>query len=144
VSYRLKRISPGVDPFDRTYLVDLHEDVFGTSAPPIIPHEGVWFVVTDGPKYVAFGGMRYLPKMVNWAYLNRSGVLNAHRGRGLQKRLIRARERYARRVGIKVLVTDTSFNPASANSLIATGFRVYDPVEPWAFEHSIYWKKELA
>jgi hypothetical protein len=41
------------------------------------------------------------------------------------------------------IITDTSDNPSSANNLIACGYRIYRPTEPWGFNHTIYWTKDL-
>jgi GNAT superfamily N-acetyltransferase len=76
-------------------------------------------------------------------YLCRAGVLESHRGRGLQKRLIRVRERKARKLGWTHVVTDTYENPASANSLIKCGFRSYLPRNPWGAKGVAYWIKRL-
>lgn len=73
-------------------------------------------------------------------YLCRSGILPEFRGKGLQKRLIRARIRKARELGWQALVTDTRKNPASANSLIACGFKMYEPQNPWSFKDACYWR----
>ena len=76
-------------------------------------------------------------------YLKRAGVRLPHRGQGLQRRFVRVREAQARREGFSALVTDTSDNPSSANNLIACGYRIYRPDEPWGFPHTIYWFKDL-
>jgi hypothetical protein len=41
------------------------------------------------------------------------------------------------------IVTDTTDNPSSANNLIACGYRIYAPENPWGFTHTIYWSKDL-
>jgi GNAT superfamily N-acetyltransferase len=76
-------------------------------------------------------------------YLCRAGVLPAHRGQGLQKRLIRARIQVAKEKGMNWLVTDTNDNPASGNSLIACGFKLFEPTVPWAANGAIYWRMKL-
>jgi GNAT superfamily N-acetyltransferase len=69
--------------------------------------------------------------------------LPSHRGQGVQKRLIRARIRQARALGWNWLITDTYLNPASANSLIATGFKMYEPSQPWGAKQTLYWRLKL-
>ena len=76
-------------------------------------------------------------------YLKRAAVDRRFRGQGLQKRFIRARVRYAIEQGGEVVVTDTYENPASSNSLISCGFRLYTPAVGWSFKHALYWRKEL-
>ena len=56
---------------------------------------------------------------------------------------MRAMEAKARRLGFKTIISDTSDNPPSANNMIACGYRIYAPPEPWAFTYTIYWFKNL-
>lgn len=78
-------------------------------------------------------------------YLARSAVLPGHRGKGLQRRMIRVRERRARTLGWLDLVTDTNNdNPASANNMIRCGYHIWNPPIRWGNETSIYWRKLLA
>jgi len=99
-----------------------------------------WIAYQDGVP-VGFAAFNFCDSTTG--YLSRSGVLYSARGHGLQKRLIKTRLNYAKRNGVTVVLCDTSQNPASANSLISQGFRLYDPVRPWALSTSLYWKKTL-
>jgi hypothetical protein len=51
--------------------------------------------------------------------------------------------RKARELGWNWVITDTTDNPASANSLINAGFKIYTPSSPWSYKHSIYWKYKI-
>lgn len=121
---------------------------FGSSAPALTKSEilrGYWWFVyhPSEPAAVAYAGLTpstYGPRV---GYLKRAGVLEAFRGNGLQKRLLRVRERKARALGWKAIVTDTTDNPASANSLIAAGYKIFTPDFPWGFSSTIYWRKYL-
>lgn len=106
--------------------------------------EGWWWIAYDGDEAVGFAAMVPSAKWLRVGYLNRAGVAPSHRGRGLQKRLIRVRVAHARRLGYDWLVTDTTDNLPSANSLIAAGFRLFKPSEPWAWRHSLYWRLRLS
>lgn len=76
------------------------------------------------------------------AFLSRAGVVPDFRGKGLQKRLISVRERYARKVGISQLITYTlTSNLASSNNLIRCGYTLYTPSEAYAGTSSLYWNK---
>lgn len=111
-----------------------------------VPHsidEGYWWLGYDKGQAVCFAGMVKSSRWSDAGYLCRSGVLDAYRGRGLQKRLIRVRERKARELGWNWLMSDTRDNPASANSLIACGYRVYHPTRPWGHDDATYWRKRL-
>lgn len=99
----------------------------------------LWWVVYD-PHPVAFAGL--LP-MDDFGFLCRAGVLPSHRGQGLQRELIKRRLKEARRLGLKMVITYTMFNPASANSLIACGFRMYTPEWTWGGDTAQYWRKYL-
>lgn len=72
-------------------------------------------------------------------YLARAGVALAHRGQGLQRRLIRARQVYARRRGLGCITYTVRWNPKSVNNLIACGFRYYEPENAWGGRDMLYW-----
>jgi GNAT superfamily N-acetyltransferase len=110
---------------------------------PTETNVGWWWIMYDGSMPVAFCGLYKSPNWQGTGYLCRAGVLESHRGRGLQKRLIRVRERKARKLGWTHVVTDTYENPASANSLIKCGFRSYLPRNPWGAKGVAYWIKRL-
>lgn len=76
-------------------------------------------------------------------YLWRAGVISIHRGKGLQKRMIRVREALARKLGGEYMISDTNLNPESANNLIKCGYLTYNPSSPYGFETAIYWRKKL-
>jgi GNAT superfamily N-acetyltransferase len=105
---------------------------------------GWWWIVYDALNLpCAFAGLIPSVRWTDTGYLCRAGVLSSHRGQGVQKRLIRARIRQARALGWEWLITDTYQNPASANSLIATGFKMYEPSQPWGAKETLYWRLKL-
>lgn len=114
---------------------------------PVKPSGCWWWIVRDEKgKPIAFAGMRGCQHEVNagLAYMTRSGVRARHRGKGIQKRLIKARVAMARRRGFKEVVTYVlDWNLASANSLIACGFRLYVPATKWAGDKAYYFRKAL-
>lgn len=144
--YRVREVD-GFDDEHAELLRELHDDCFGGTAPTVDTERGWWWVAyaVDGAREVAgFCGLTPTydaPDEI--AYLKRAGVLPWHRGAGLQKRFVRVRERKAKRIGFSSIVTDTTDNPASANSLIACDYRIYRPETPWGWNHTIYWRKEL-
>jgi GNAT superfamily N-acetyltransferase len=146
VTYRIQRVD-GRDDDTASSLRWLDKTTFRRTAPPIDTDQGVWWLVfsdmTCGPYPVGYGGLKWSHTEIDGIYLCRSGVLEEHRGNGLQVRLLRARETWARKTLATVMVTDTTGNFASANSLIKAGYRLYQPEEPWAFPNSLYWKKKL-
>lgn len=143
--YRITEVD-GADEEVADTLRELHEEVFANTAPNIDPERGWWWLAfaLDGSREVAgFCGLTPTYADASLGYLKRAGVRRPHRGQGLQKRFIRVRESKARRLGMRAVVTDTSDNPSSSNSLIACGYRIYRPENPWGFTHTIYWNKDL-
>lgn len=120
----------------------MHKQVFkGNDVYPLGDAE--WWIVWDGNlKSIGFAGLRLSP-LEGIGYLCRAGVLPCARGHGLQKRLIRVRERYAREHDLSALVTDTIFNPVSSNHLIDCGYRLFSPACPWGNDGSLYFRKDL-
>ena len=114
-----------------------YDEPFDTTA-------GHWWLAfaADGTA-LGFAGLVRTRRWADCGYLCRAGVVDAAQGFGLQKRLIRARIAYARRLGWSWLITDTYENPPSANSLISCGFKTYKPGWPWGADGVIYWRKKL-
>jgi len=116
-----------------------------------LPHDkpydttrGDWWIVRDAFNIdCAFGGIVASQRWSDTGYLCRAGVIPTHRGNGLQRRLIRARIRQARELGWNWVITDTYHNPASANSLIAVGFKMFEPTIPWGANGTLYWRFNL-
>lgn len=107
-------------------------------------NEGYWWIVyTENNKAVGFAGMKQSHQFTDCVFFHRSGVADEHNGNGLQKRLIKARIRKARHMGFNWAVSDTSRNPASSNSLINCGFKMYEPSKPWGWNHTNYWRLRL-
>lgn len=110
--------------------------------PPYKKAGAVWWIVRDEGETVAFAGLRDLGD--GTGFLCRVGVVKGHRGRRLQRRLIKVRLAEARRMGLTHLVTYTSpCNLASANSLVHEGFSLYAPANPYAMAHALYFLMEL-
>ena len=111
---------------------------------PYEPTRGHWWIAyAECGKPVAFAGLVRSIKWSDTGYLCRAGVMDGFTGHGLQKRLILARIRKAKELGWNWLITDTTDNPASSNSLINCGFKIYTPSSPWSFKHAIYWKYKV-
>ena len=105
------------------------------------PDRGHWWIAyAEDGKPVGFAGLVRSMRWSDTGYLCRAGVMEGYNGHGLQKRLISARIAQARKLGWNWLITDTTDNPASANSLINAGFKMYTPGAPWSFKNACYWK----
>jgi len=111
---------------------------------PYEPTRGHWWIAyAECGKPVAFAGLVRSIKWNDTGYLCRAGVLDGFNGNGLQLRLIKARLAQAKRLGWNWCITDTTNNPASANSLINAGFKMYTPANPWSFRNACYWKYKV-
>jgi hypothetical protein len=60
-----------------------------------------------------------------------------------QARLMRALEARARHIGWRCIVSDTTDNLASANNFIQAGYRLNQPLDPWAWPSTLYWRKSI-
>jgi GNAT superfamily N-acetyltransferase len=103
----------------------------------------VWWIGCDGETPVAFCGARIVDG--HTMYLSLSGVLASARGKRLQRRMVRLRERWARSRGLRWAVTYTSpTNYPSANTLIRCGYKLYAPAYAWAGRKGwLYWQRGL-
>ena len=88
-----------------------------------------------------FAGVIRLTRVRNAGCFSRVGVLKRHCGHGLQLRFMRAMELRAHSNGWNCVVSDTTDNVASANNFIRAGYRLYEPQYPWAWPHTLYWRK---
>ena len=118
----------------KTVDVDIEEvDLYGSA----------WWLLWDGARPAGFCGGR-ADVDSGHVYLCTSGVLATYRGHRYQGRMIRARLAWARRKGLERAITYTMpENPASGNSLIRAGFRLYCPTWAWAGDDVLYWFKTV-
>lgn len=143
MTYRIVPVD-GEDDYDAEMLSDLHRATFENCAPLADFDCGWWWVVLQGDTAVAFAGLRESYRFpADCGYLWRAAVTPQHRGHGLQRRLIRVRERKAKALGWRWVFTDTTDATPSANNLISCGYRLYDPAEPYGFKNTLYWRKVL-
>jgi RimJ/RimL family protein N-acetyltransferase len=129
-----------------------HGDIINRLQKECLPEADVWPTAgafwwlakneQGGP--VGFAGLYVENYDHGVASLCRAGVVEEARGHGLQKRLIKARQDFAFKIGMKRLITYTHVaNIPSINNLIASGFKLYDPPKHWAEDDFLYWEKEL-
>jgi GNAT superfamily N-acetyltransferase len=123
----------------------LDEECFPSDYRPNLDRS-LWWLVWSGTEAVGYAGLRVCESQQNkgLGFLSRAGVSAKHRGKGLQKRLIRAREAEARSLGIDEIVTYViSWNSPSINSLIGCGYKFYWPASKWGGAGSVYLRKRL-
>tara|TARA_R100001510_G_C7637284_1_gene195241 strand:+ start:580 stop:1017 length:438 start_codon:yes stop_codon:yes gene_type:complete len=102
-----------------------------------------WWIGTEGYKPVCFANLKQSFQWLDTVYLARSGVLPKWRGQGLQKKMITIREKFAKKLGYNWVITDTTDNLPSSNSLISKGYKMFYPSNPWGNSNSLYWRKKL-
>ncbi len=103
-----------------------------------------WIARTEDGFPAGFCGMKRSSKWRDTIYLCRAGVLKEFRGNGLQARFVSVRERKAKELEMNWLVTDTlRDNPASSNTLISCGFKLYIPSSEWCVRGALYWRKRI-
>lgn len=148
VSIRLV-VNPYLDNNYESYfkkVLELDRKCFYGDEPVALEGAFWWLGYNDMGKAVAFCGLRPCQTEVNdgYGYFIRAGVLRPYRGKGIQKRMIKARLRMAKKVGLKTCVTYVKgFNHASANSLIKCGFKLYSPQTKWGGKSALYFQKCL-
>lgn len=102
-----------------------------------------WWIAWKGRRVAGFACLTGSRFYANTGYLSRCGVLEEFRGHGLQRRLITARLRQAKKLGWTALVSDTSDAPESAKNLQRAGFKEFIPDRPWALAKSLYWRRDI-
>ncbi len=107
--------------------------------------DAYWWIAYFQGTEIGFAGLDFYPDLpIPSAFLARVGVVTEYRGRGLQTRFIKIREKQAREEGYSRIITYTSLhNTHSANNLIKNGYRLYDPYAEWGVRNSMYFEKYL-
>lgn len=129
---------------DKTRVKALHDLIFvGDHHPHIVPSTAMWIGETEDETPVAFCMARKL-RWENAVFLERAGVLPLASGMGLQRRMIRLRERWARSIGAGGCITYTTLkNYSSMVNLERCGYRYYYPSRWWAGENTHYFRKDF-
>lgn len=141
MTYVIKRADTSKED-TRRLILRLHKICFpGDKQPPL--KDGHWWLIWHEGTAVAFAGIVPSAQWINCGYFSRAGVIPGHRGKHLQRRLIKVRVTKAKKLGWEAITTDTRDNPSSANNLIECGFRMYSPRKPWAYNDSCYWRIKL-
>lgn len=126
----------------------LDRKCFPGDEPVFVGGERIWWVASyrfsSGTLIhgAGFGGVSPLYDQ-GLAYFCRAGVVDVCRGKGLQRRLLRARIAWCKRNKLEPITDCTSDNVASINNLVAVGFKAYLPEYRWALPNSIYWRLPL-
>lgn len=126
-------------------LLAMQVDTFGEVVEDIdyIPTSHWWFMLYKG-ETSGYCALHQYDNRPETCFLALAGVLEKFRGRGLQKKMIRHRVRFARKLGAERVITYVSpDNLPSANSLAACGFKLYRPKWDWGVEGALYYRRTL-
>jgi|688.fasta_scaffold01478_48 predicted acetyltransferase len=141
--------SLGLDKKTITYLQivsKLDRKCFVGDSPVSLKDTYWWIAYNKVGNPVGFSGLKLCRRKENkgLGYFSRAGVMKSYRGRGTQKKMIKARLRMARQLGLTHCVTYVKgFNLPSANSLISCGFKLYNPHYKWGGKSALYFLKCL-
>lgn len=115
----------------------LHEKLFEGDA--WVGDDHTFWVARDSEGLpVGFCSAIYRPQL-GYVYLSRAGVDESARGAGLQRRMIRARVQWAKRLGAREVITYTLLrNYDSFVNLLKCGFRFYKPDAAYVGEQVHY------
>lgn len=105
--------------------------------------DGYWWLAHLEGEPVAFAGMVAFEPFASVGYLKRCLVLPDHHGRGLQFRLMKARELKAKSLGWTQLVSECAADSFSASNFRKAGFSITDPEQKWGAAGSVYWVKMI-
>lgn len=105
----------------------------------------LWWVMHVDGQLAGFAGLRLSKEDgAAFGYLTRAGIRKKFRGKGLQKALIRVRDREAKKRGLVGNITYTElYNCPSANNLIKCGYALYNPEYRYGFKSALYFRKDF-
>ena len=142
MKFTVKKVDIRV-PSVQTTLTFLQKKILAEDMPYKTDRGHWWIAYAECGKPVGFAGIVRSTRWTDTGYLCRAGVMDSFTGHGLQLRLIKARLAQAKKLGWNWCITDTTDNPASSNSLINAGFKLYTPANPWSFKNALYWKYKV-
>lgn len=142
VKYFIRKVNAKSKRVQNT-LNRLQKEILPATEPCDVTEGHWWIVYTEANKPVGFAGLINSSQFADCAFFHRAGVADEHTGNGLQKRLIKARINKAKNMGFNWAVSDCSKNPASGNSLLGCGFKLYTPSKPWGWDYTNYWRLKL-
>lgn len=105
--------------------------------------EGTFWIAWESGKPIGFCSAHVHPD--GTVFLSRAAVMGVAQGKGIQRRMITARMRWAVAEGANQCVTFVHpDNFPSLVNLLRCGFRFYTPNSPWGDPSSLYMRFEIA
>lgn len=127
------------------YLQEKHEIFFNTKLKN--PDQHWWFIDfnTLAKDVAGFAGMKLSPKNPVCMQMGPCAVYDKYRGRGIQRLLLKEREREAAEIGCTLSVSYTDIrNNASSNNFIRAGYLL---TKPWSDiqpnDEYLFWSRQL-
>ena len=142
---------PATSSKDEGQIARMDRLCFPIDTPPTFAGAS-WHIGRDGEDPACYCAWKAVDHDGVVGFLYRGGVLPAHRGRGLQREMIRLREMEMLQRSIAVSVTYTDADgAASMRSLIAEGYRPYAPTPTTTLSGLgrlgrvgfVHWRKDL-
>lgn len=145
MTYRIRQVAGR----DRAIAATIH--AFNRLVPECFPElqprhltAGLWWLAYFDAATIGFAGLVPFEPFPRVGYLKRAYVMPEHRGHGLQRQFMAAREVAAKRLGWTCLVSECSAdNRFSADNFAAFGFVQCEPEQRWGASNSVFWKKDL-
>jgi len=126
---------------DKNLVIELHKKTFPCDEFDDSPSNEYW-IVWNGKTPVGFCILRPLKLDKDSVFLSRAGLLYEARGKGLHRRMITVRLRWAKKNGYTSALTYTARdNAQSFSNLQKAGFRLYWPENLYAGKNFLYWIK---
>lgn len=104
----------------------------------------IWFAAVENKKVLGYSAIALIPDQ-KLIFFSRAAVVPEARGKGIHKRLIKARLTKAKKFAGKyhsIITYVVLDNVISGNNLIKHGFRLYTPQQQWAGD-VIYFARKL-
>lgn len=126
---------------DMSLIETINDEIFPADKLHIDEKTVAWIVYTEDGKPAAFCTARKLTYGI--LYMDRGGVYLKYRKHGIHRKLIKAREQFAKRNGYhKVITYVMKDNYASLFTLVRCDYRMYTPEYLYAGSNVIYLIKE--
>jgi len=125
-------------------ILSLNEQIFSESESIDVSNNIFGWIARDGANKKSIGFCTATNIGSGILYLSRSGLLSGYRGRGLQRRFVRIRERFARQNKFQTVITYVHpENHSSFVTLIKMGYEIYDPEYDYVGDEFIYLRKNV-
>ena len=126
---------------DRELIEELHREIFPKDDMPSW-NGNVFWVATCENHYAGYCSARRIDPWT--VFFSMAGVLPGYRGRGIHRRMVDVRLRWARSWRCEYAITYAlPGNWSSVASLIRQGFEVYEPKYAWVGDNVVYLRLPL-